>query len=358
MFNTLGVRPLHQAVSSITVVDDVVLLNTSNGPDERRQNVPAPSAPNFLALDARTGRVVWQDNSAGELIIVGGSSCGGSGTSPAVATIGGITQAIFAGSEGWLYSFDFADLKQGKTTRLWQFDCNPKTSTYLPGGRSTRATLVASPVVVGDRVYIATGRNPEEGEGPGDMWCIDAQKRGDISSELVFNHSHQDGQEPIPHRPLCACDPKLGDFTRPNPNSGAIWHYVGTDRSGDGRLAFDETFHRSLSSPAIHDGLLFIPDLSGLLHCVDARTGEGLWTHDLMASVWSSCVIADGKVLIGDEDGDLEVFEAARTKQPGLDDEPKSFDSSIYSTPVVLDGTLFVATKVSLFSIRKSNETE
>ena len=339
IFNTLGVRPLHQAVSSIAVIDGLVLLNTSNSSNESRDGVPAPKAPNFLALDASTGRVVWQDNSAGESILVGGSSCGCPGTSPAVATIGGVTQAIFAGREGWLYGFDFSDLKQGKTTRLWTFDCNPKASKYTVGGGSTRNTLVASPVVVGNYVFIATGRDPEQGEGAGDLWCIDATKRGDISSELVFNNSHLEGREPIPHKPLCACDPKQGDFTRPNPNSGAIWHYVGSDRDGDGKLSFEEPFHRSLGSPAIYDGLLFIADYSGLVHCIDARTGEALWVDDLFATVWSSCVIADGNVLIADEDGNLTILRAARTRQRVHGDDTLCFGSSIYSTPAVVGDT-------------------
>lgn len=353
MFNTLGVRPLHQAVSSIAVVDGLVLLNTSNSPNESRDSVPAPQAPNFLALDARTGQVIWQDNSAGESIIIGGSSCGCSGTSPAVATIGGVTQAIFAGREGWLYGFDFADLKHGKTTQLWKFDCNPKTSGYTKGGASTRNTLVASPVVVGDHIFIATGRDPEQGEGTGDLWCVDATRRGDISSELVFNNSHLGGREPIAHKPLCACDPKQGDFTRPNPNSGAIWHYASSDRDGDGKLAFEESFHRSLGSPAIYDGLLFIADFSGLMHCIDARTGEGLWVDDLLATVWSSCVIADGKVLIGDGDGNVTLYEAARMRQRVHGDDVPYFGSSIYSTPAVASETLFVATKDSLVAIRE-----
>lgn len=352
MFNMLGVRPLHQAVSSIAVVDGLVLLNTSNSSSESRDGVPAPKAPNFLALDASTGRVVWQDNSAGESIVVGGSSCGCPGTSPTVATIGGVTQAIFAGREGWLYGFDFADLKQGKTTRLWNFDCNPKTSKYTVGGGSTRNTLVASPVVVGNYVFIATGRDPEQGEGAGDLWCIDATKRGDISNELVFNNSHLDGREPIAHKPRCACDPKQGDYTRPNPNSGAIWHYVGFDRDGDGKLSFEESFHRSLGSPAIYDGLLFIADYSGLVHCIDARTGEALWVDDLFATVWSSCVIADGKVLITDEDGNVTIYRAARNRQRVHGDDAPNFGASIYSTPAVANDTLFVATKDTLVAMR------
>ena len=115
IFGELGVRPLHQSVSSITQVDGVLLLNTSNGPDESHVKIPAPNAPNFLALDATTGRVIWKDNSAGESIVVGGSSCSCSGASPSVATLGGVTQAIFTGKEGWVYGYDFADLKLGKT---------------------------------------------------------------------------------------------------------------------------------------------------------------------------------------------------------------------------------------------------
>lgn len=352
MSKTLGVRPLHQPVSSIAVVDGLVLLNTSNAPDETQKYVPNLKAPHFLALDAKSGQVVWQDNSSGESIIVGGSSCGCSGTSPAVATIGGVTQAIFAGREGWLYGFDFADLKRGKTSRLWQFDCNPKTSIHLLSGRSTRNTLVASPVIVGDRVFIATGRNPELGEGPGDLWCIDATKRGDLSTELVFNKSHRNGEEPIPHKPLRACDPSVGDFTRPNPNSGAVWHYTGTARKGDQKPKFEGSFHRTMGTPTIHDGLLFVADFSGLLHCVDAETGQGLWTHDLLAACWSSCVIADGHVLIGDEDGDVAILKAARQCEP-IRQEPLNLNHSISATPALVNDTLFVATQYELFAIRE-----
>ena len=362
MFGDLGVRPLSQSVSSITQVDGVLLLNTSNGPDESRVKIPAPSAPNFLALDARTGRVIWKDNSAGESIVVGRSICSWSGASPSVATLGGVTQAIFTGKEGWVYGYDFTDLKLGKTTLLWQFDCNPKTANCVDSN-SRRNTLMGSPVVADGRVYVATGREPEHGEGDADLWCIDPTKRGNLSSELVFNKSFENGEKPIPHKPLCACEADKGDFVRPNPNSGAIWHFATADHNGNGKIEFDETFHRSLGSPVIHDGLLFIADASGLLHCLDSKTGAGQWTHDLLAACWSSCTIADGHVLIGDEDGCLEIFKAARTKQSLFGDMPPNFGSSIYATPVVVDGTLFIATKDSLVAIRDpkqvaTNETD
>ncbi len=330
MFGELGVRPLHQPASSITMVDGVLLLNT---PDESYQKAAAPHAPNFLALDAKTGRVIWKDNSAGESIVVGGFSCTCSGASPSVATLGGVTQAIFPGKEGWVYGYDFSDLKLGKTTLLWQFDCNPKTSKY---SMRRRNSLMGSPVVANSRIYVATGNNPEHGDGDADLWCIDPTKRGDLSSELVFNKSFENGEKPIPHKPLCACETDKGDFVRPNPNSGAIWHFATADQNGNGQIEFEETFHRSLGSPVIHDGLLFIADFSGLMHCLDAKTGEVQWTHDLLSAVWGTCVVADGHVLIGDEDGDLWIFKVARTKQSVFGDTPRNFSQSVYATPALV----------------------
>ena len=352
MFGELGVRPLHQSTSSITMVDGVLLLNTSNGPDESYQKVAAPHAPNFLALDATSGRVIWKDNSAGEWIVVGGSSCMISGASPSVATLGGVTQAIFPGKEGWVYGYDFNDLKLGKTTLLWKFDCNPKTGRFQLGPIKSRHPLVTSPVVADGRVYVGTGRNPEHGEGEADLWCIDPTKRGDLSTELVFNKSFKNGEQPIPHKPLCACEVDKGDFVRPNPNSGAIWHYAKADRNGNGKIEFEETFHCTMGSPVVHDGLLFIADFSGLMHCLDAKTGEAQWTHDLMSATYATCVVGDGHVLIGDEDGDVEIFKVARTKQSVFGDTPPNFNHSVYATPALVEGTLFVASKSALVAIR------
>ena len=133
------------------------------------------------------------------------------------------------------------------------------------GGTSRRNTILSTPVIWKNRVYIATGRNPEMGEGPADLWCIDPSRRGDISSELVFNKSFENGAKPIPRKYNPACDLQAGDFVEPNANSGAVWHLDSHDRNGNGKIAFEETFHRTIGTPAIDDGLLFVADLSGVL---------------------------------------------------------------------------------------------
>jgi outer membrane protein assembly factor BamB len=233
MMKELGVRPLHQAVSSITCAGELLLLNTSNGPDESYVKIPAPDAPSFVALNRNTGQLIWQDNSPGKNLL--GGQCPGS--SPAVGTLDGVPQAIFAGGDGWLYSFDVRGIQNGKSELLWRFDCNPKQSVWKLGGQGTRNTLVATPVICDGLVYIAVGRNPEQGEGPGHLWCIDPSKRGDISAELVFNKNAQSG--PIPHKPRQACEPEKGDYTIANANSGVVWHYASFDLNKDGRIEFE-----------------------------------------------------------------------------------------------------------------------
>jgi outer membrane protein assembly factor BamB/beta-lactamase regulating signal transducer with metallopeptidase domain len=341
LIKDLGVHPFCQAASSVTLAGKLVLVNTSNGVDESHDKIPAPRAPSFVALNRHTGRVVWSDASPGQNIL---PTCPSS--SPAVAELGGVWQAIFAGGDGWLYSFDLADMGQGKTTLLWKFDCNPKTSRWQLGGKGSRNTLIASPVIYEGRVYIAVGRSPEEGDGPGRVWCIDPTKRGDISPELVFNRA--DPATPIAHKRWQACDAAAGDFVRVNSNSGAVWQYESFDENGDGRHEYAETMHRAIGSVALADGLALVADLGGILHCLDARTGKAHWSHDLAASVWSTPLLADGRVYIADEDGDVSVFRLAAKKEQLAE---FNVPHAVYGSFAAADGALFLATANKLLAI-------
>jgi outer membrane protein assembly factor BamB len=339
MMKQLGVSQHNMCSCSVTSAGDLLFVNTSNGVDEGHINLPAPSAPSFICLDKNTGKVLWTDNTPGTNVLHGQWS------SPAYATIDGVNQVLFGGGDGWLYSFS-AEGKDGKAELLWKFDCNPKKSKYTLGGRADRNHLIATPVVYEGLVYIGVGEDPEHGEGVGHLWCIDPTKRGDVSPELVFNGT--DLKTPIPHKRNQACVEKDGDFTRANPNSAAVWHYPGLDTSGNGKLEFEETMHRTCGTVAIKDGLLFIADFSGLFHCLDLKTGKPHWTYDMLAASWASPLIADGKVYIGDEDGDVTVF-ALSAAQEMLGENNMS--SSVYSTPIVANGVLYIANKDHLFAI-------
>src|SRR6185295_7085437 len=105
----------------------------------------------------------------------------------------------------------------------------------------------------------------------------------------------QDGNI-IPHRRLQAVDVQRGERAVPNPNSAVRWHHTSHDRNGNGKLEFDEEFHRSLSIPVIKDDILYIADFSGLFHCLNAKTGKFYWNYDLLAACWGSALLVDGHV--------------------------------------------------------------
>lgn len=106
--------------------------------------------------------------------------------------------------------------------------------------------------------------------------------------------------------------------------------------------------HRTLGIVAVKDNLLVIADLAGLVHCLDAKTGKVHWTHDMLASVWGSPLMVEGKIYIGDEDGDLVVFQLSpKLKLLATND----MGGSVYSTPVVADGVLYISTRDHLIAI-------
>lgn len=335
MMHELGVSQHNMANCSVTSAGDLLFLNTSHGVGEAHDKEPEKPAPSFLCLSKATGAVVWADSSPSPNILHGQWS------SPAYAVLGGVPQVIFGGGDGYLYGFH-AQGENGKSKLLWKFDCNPKDSTYTLS-IGNRNHIVATPVVYDGLVYIAVGDDPEHGEGVGHLWCIDPTKRGDVSPTLVFNNSAP--AEPVPHRKWQALQAKLGDFEKPNPNSALVWHYVGADTK-----ALETTMHRTCSTVAIKNDLLFLPDFTGILHCLDAKTGKAHWTYDMFAACWASPLIVDERVYVCDEDGDVCSLRLS-SKLEII--ETMNVASSISTTPIVANDTLFIAANKRLWAIQQ-----
>ena len=345
MMKELNISQHNMCNCSLTVMGDMLFVNTSNGVDEGHLNLPQPAAASFIVVNKHTGEVQWTDNSPGANVLHGQWS------SPAYAEIGGVPQVIFGGGDGWLYAFDSRG-DNGKAKLLWKFDCNPKESKYLLGGRATRNHLIGTPVVYKDRVYIGVGEDPEHGEGEGHLWCVDATKRGDVSPTLVFNKA--DGfKEPIPHKRLQSCEPDKGDVERPNPNSAVVWHYDSYDKNKNGKIEFEETMHRTCGTVVIKDDILYIADFSGLFHCIDANTGIPHWTYDMLAACWGSALLVDGHVFIGDEDGEMSIFKHSKDPEDAEPLAEINMTNAIYTSAVAANDTLFVTNRTHLFAIQK-----
>lgn len=296
MMSELGVMQHNMANSSPVSFENMIFVSTSNGQDESHVNVPSPRSPALIAIDKTTGKIAWEDQGVGENILHGQWS------SPAVGKIGDSMQVVVGQGDGYVRGFE---IKTGK--RLWEFDLNPKESVWP----KTRNEVISTPIIVGNVVYIANGQDPEHGEGTGHLYAIDATRRGDISPVI-----------------------KKGDKVEPNPNSGQIWHY------GDIR--------RSISTGAMLNGILFYSDFSGFLHAVDAKTGKQVWKHDMFAAIWGSPMVIDGKVYLGDEDGDVTILNADRVMKLVAEN---NMGSSVYSTPVPANNTLFIVNRNQLVAL-------
>ena len=344
MMGELGVSQHNMCSCSVTAAGDILFVNTSNGVDASHVNLPAPGAPSFIAMDKNTGKVLWTDASPGTNILHGQWS------SPTYAVIDGVPQAMFPGGDGWVYSFRGDAGEDGKPELLWKFDANPKDSKWELGGRGTRNNVIGTIVVYNDLVYIAVGQDPEHGEGVGHLWCIDPTKRGDTSPELAFNLDDLD--TPIPHKRLQAVIDTEGEVARPNPNTAVVWHYSEYDADDDSRIDFEETMHRTCGTVTIKDDILYLADFSGLFHCLDARTGQPHWTYDMLAACWGSALVVDGKVYIGDEDGDVSVFEHGKEL---VEIAEINMGNSVYSTPIVANNILYISNRTHLFAIENEN---
>jgi outer membrane protein assembly factor BamB len=172
-----------------------------------------------------------------------------------------------------------------------------------------------SPVVAGNLVYICQGEENLDGGDLGRVVCVDASKIVDGKPTLV-------------------------------------WEKKGI-RFG-------------LSSPAVHDGKLYIPDDGAKLHCFNGKTGKLLWKINCGTVARGAPVIADGKIFITATDYRFHIIKLpADGSQPDMDTDAHStfFKNKegadgfveVNSTPSIADGCVYVATRDDLYCIGKDD---
>ena len=104
-----------------------------------------------------------------------------------------------------------------------------------------------------------------------------------------------------------------------------------------------------MSEATIHDGLLYLPDYSGKLHCIDAETGKTVWQHDMGGGVWcASATVADGRVFVGTERMTFWVLKAGRDKEVLSRGRVRSMPI----TMAVGEGVFYLPTQRRIFAVR------
>lgn len=294
-------------VGSPVVYRNLLFVPTGNGIDADHPGafrVRAPKAPALVCFDKGTGKVVWVDASPGE------KGVGGSHASPLIVEIGGSALVIHPQADGWVRAFE---ANTGKL--VWRFDTNRKDARWgwQKEDGPLRHVVVGSPVYSDGRVYFAAGREPEFAYGPGRLFCIDPSKKGDISPEL--------------------------ENGKPNPNSGLVWDHAPA-----------KGFGLTVSSVAVANGWVVLPDRDGSVHCFDARTGRVAWDHDTTASQSGDPLVVDGKVYVANTAGLVTILGLGPKKTVIA---RREMNSSIEASPVFANGTLYILTHSRLYAIQQ-----
>ena len=284
----LGVFPHEATNSEVLPVGDLLIVSTSNGQNEGHTRVPSPRAPSLIAVDKRAGELLWRAVGAGEDVLHGQWS------SPVAADVNGRIQVFFGGGDGWLRSYNAASGHE-----VWRFDGNPKGARWLPRpGVFSRGSIIASPVFADGRVFVAMGQSPGHGNGPSLLHAISPNGQGDVTGSRLLWTSREVG--------------------------------------------------RVVGTPIAKDGLLYVGDLGGTIHCLDAATGAHVWRHETNEAIWGSLLLAGDRLYVGNVAGSMTVLRAGRRKQLLGQIE---MDAPLYSPPALVGDALYLATADRLYFI-------
>ena len=217
-------------------------------------------------LDARTGDVVWRVNTGRDL-----------DSSPVVAD----GWLYIAGENGWLRCLD-----PGTGALRWK--------TFVgglhDGDRQGSYGSETSPAVADGAVYTATF--------DGWLHCVDAATGAprwrartgadtDASPVVVGDRVYIAAQDPAPYVYCFACD-----------DGREVWRA----RGGRGFWA----------TPVVHQGVVYLPGHDRVLRALDATDGRQIWRYDIGARSWSSPCVVDDRVVFGAFDGRVRCVDADR----------------------------------------------
>jgi outer membrane protein assembly factor BamB len=300
-----GVRPHDSAHCSILLDGPFLYVNTSNGLTSKHDGVDKPEAPSLVVVDKATGRLVAEEREG-----ISRKIFHSTWSSPALGEPAGRRLVFFAGGDGVVYAFDalrgptMLDAARPEPLELvWRFDCDPTAPkenihSYIRNRQVSPSNIKSMPVFHDGRVYVTVGGDIWWGKHEAWLKCIDAGGSGDVT------------------------------------HAALLWSYA--------------VERHCCSTPAIRDGLVYVADCGGKVHCVDAETGKPCWVHDAGGEIWASTLVADGKLYVGTRRGQFWVLAAGR--EPKVLSEIR-LDAPTVSTPVAANGTLYVGTMNRLYAV-------
>lgn len=291
-------------------------------------------------FEAMTGRLVWQYRGGGMF----------------KSSVCIYDNKVYVGNtDNLLHCIDAATGR-----RIWAFD--------------TGKDLDSSPCVVDGRLYVAgecgyaraidpqTGREIWRtlvgGIGPGTLLGSNGSETSPAIADGELYTATYDGD-------LFSIDTRDGrvrwkartdDDTDASPVIAGAFVYAAAEEQASHLYCFTRDTGREVwrysgnprgywSTPAFAGDRIYVGGDDALLHCVDARNGQGIWTFRTGAAVWSSPAVVDGKVVFGSRDASLYCVDAAS----GREIWRVALDGRINSSPCIVGGYIWIGSATGWF---------
>ena len=132
---------------------------------------------------------------------------------------------------------------------------------------------------------------------------------------------------------LLAVNPEgSGDITRTN----ILWKKT------------DELSRNQSLTPVIKDGLIYTINTRNILMCIDAATGEEVWSTHVTSNYEASPLYVNGNIWFFSVKGEVLAIKAGRKYEVAANNQ---MDSGIWATPAVLRNSVIIRTQDYLYRI-------
>ena len=105
-----------------------------------------------------------------------------------------------------------------------------------------------------------------------------------------------------------------------------------------------------MPSPLLVGDELYMVSDKGIATCLDAKTGEMIWTERLGGNFSSSPLLVEGRIYVSNREGATYVLQPGREYKLLATNQ---LDGQIMASPAALDGALIIRTEKALYKLGK-----
>jgi outer membrane protein assembly factor BamB len=110
----------------------------------------------------------------------------------------------------------------------------------------------------------------------------------------------------------------------------------------------DRQSQNQMLTPVIKDGLIYTADTRNMLMCIDAITGQEIWSEHVRSNYNASPLFIDGNIWFFSVKGEVMVLKPGRTYEVIAQNQ---MDSGVWATPAVLRNSMIIRTEEFLYRV-------